>query len=71
MGTIHHSNVSETVVSFTSRPIEPRGNRPNTHSIGGLVGPKTSLDVLQKKIMSCSCREWNLGYPSRYTKQAI
>jgi hypothetical protein len=36
------------VVSFTPRPLYTRGNSPGTHWIGGWVGPRTGLDVVER-----------------------
>jgi hypothetical protein len=37
------------MVSFTPRPLLYMGKVPNTHWIGGLVGPKAGLDVVAKR----------------------
>jgi hypothetical protein len=38
------------VISFTLRPLYPRGKSPppSTHWLGGLVGPRTGLDDVEK-----------------------
>jgi hypothetical protein len=36
------------VVSFKSRPIQPRGKSPRTQSIGGWVGSTTGLDDVER-----------------------
>jgi hypothetical protein len=36
------------MVSFTPRPLYPRGNSPGTHWIGDWVGPTTGLDYMEK-----------------------
>jgi hypothetical protein len=38
---------------------------PGTHSVGGWVGPGTSLDTSEQRKNSSSCRELNLGHPDR------
>jgi hypothetical protein len=37
------------VVSFTSLALYLRGNSPDTHCVGGWVGPRTSLEVMEKR----------------------
>jgi hypothetical protein len=37
------------VVSFTPRPLYPRGREPGTHWIGGWVGPRAVLDAAVKR----------------------
>ena len=34
----------------------PPGNNPRSHSIGGWMGPRTSLDILEKRKISCLSR---------------
>jgi hypothetical protein len=48
-----------------SRPdgFTPRERAPCTHWIGGLVGPRSSLDTVEKRNI-CPCREPNPGYPA-------
>jgi hypothetical protein len=36
-------------VSFTTRPLYPRGRAPGTHSIGGWVGPRAGVDDVEKR----------------------
>jgi hypothetical protein len=38
-----------SVVSFTPRPLYPWNRAPGTHWIGGWVGPRASLDDVEKK----------------------
>jgi len=52
------------VVIFTSRPLYPGERAPDTHWIGGRVGPRAGLDAVTRKI-PCPCRESNLGRPAR------
>jgi hypothetical protein len=40
------------VVSFTLRPLYPGESAPDTHWIGGWVGPRTSLNTGEKRIIS-------------------
>lgn len=42
----------------------PPGNNPDTHWIGVWVGPKASLDVLQKSLLACW--DWNPGLSNLY-----
>jgi hypothetical protein len=43
-----------------------------THSTGGWVGPRASLDAVEYRTTSSPCREWNPGRPARrYTDWAI
>jgi hypothetical protein len=37
------------VVSFTSRPLYPRGEAPGAHCLGGWVGRRSGLDAVAKK----------------------
>jgi hypothetical protein len=37
------------LVSFTTRPLYPRGENPGTHWIGGCVGLRAVLDVVEKR----------------------
>jgi hypothetical protein len=43
----------------------PEESSPGTHSVGGWVGPGTSLDTSEQRKNSCSCRELNLGHSDR------
>jgi hypothetical protein len=36
------------MVSFTPRPLYPRESVPDTHWIGGWVGPRAGLDDVEK-----------------------
>jgi hypothetical protein len=38
----------KSAVSFTPRPLYPRGRNPSTHWIGGWVDTRTSLDDVEK-----------------------
>jgi hypothetical protein len=42
------------VVNATPRPLQPGENRPGTHCTGGWVGPRASLDGLEKIKISFS-----------------
>jgi len=55
------------VVSLTLRPLYSKVKAPDTHSIGGWVGPSASMDAIgkTKKIPSCPCLEMNSGRPAR------
>jgi hypothetical protein len=58
------------VVSFTPRPLYPGETSSGVHWIGGLVGLRVGLDTVQKRNISCPCRESNPGLQSiacRYT----
>jgi hypothetical protein len=56
------------VVSFTPRPLYPRGNPPppflGTHWIGGWVCLRAGLDHVEKRTI-LQCRESNPGRPGR------
>jgi hypothetical protein len=46
------------VVSFTPRPLYPRGKSHSTHWIGGWVGPRAGLDDVEKrKFLTLSGRQ--------------
>jgi hypothetical protein len=47
--TILEFGMMEVSVSFTHRPIYPRGNSSCTHWEGGEVGPRTDLDAVEKR----------------------
>jgi hypothetical protein len=49
------------VVSFISLPLCPRGNIPGTHCIGGCVGIRAGLNVMEKRNISGLYRESNLN----------
>jgi hypothetical protein len=52
------------LISFTVRLLYPRGNSPyRTHWKGGRVGPRASLDAVNRNI-SCPCLESNPGRPA-------
>jgi hypothetical protein len=50
------------------------GKDPGIYWIGDWVGSRTGLDVLEKRRISCPCRDSNPGpsspYPSHYTDWA-
>jgi hypothetical protein len=50
----------------------PRGRNPGVHWIEGWKGPRDSLDVLEKRKISCSYRDSSPGpscpWPSRYSR---
>jgi len=48
------------VVSLTPWPLEPQGKSPWYPLIGGWVGARACLDILEQKI-SCPARNWNCG----------
>jgi hypothetical protein len=52
------------VVSFTTWPLYPRWKRARCPLIGGCVGPRASLDAVEKRKVSCFCRESNPGHPT-------
>jgi hypothetical protein len=37
------------VVSFTLRPLYPRGKNPDNYWIGGSAGPRVGLDYMEKR----------------------
>jgi hypothetical protein len=43
----------------------PREIAPGTHWIGGWVGPRAGLDAVEKRRISCPCRESNPGSQAR------
>jgi hypothetical protein len=45
------------------RPLYPCGKSPGTHWVGGKVGPRASLDAVEKIKISGPCREFNPGRP--------
>jgi hypothetical protein len=55
------------VVSFTSRPLYPRGKAPGTHSIGSWVDPRAGVDDVEKrKFLTRPGLEFQpLGRPAR------
>jgi hypothetical protein len=62
------------VVSFTPRLLYSRGKVPCSHCIGGWVGPKACLDVVEKTKISCPCRNLTPAVQSvarRYIDRSI
>jgi hypothetical protein len=51
------------VVSFTFRPLYPKEKFSGIHWREGWVGPRTGLDIKQRKI-SYPCRESNPDRPA-------
>jgi hypothetical protein len=47
------------VVSFTPLPLYSQGKAPDTHLIGGWVGPRAGLDVLVRRKIPSPCWDWN------------
>jgi hypothetical protein len=41
------------------RHFTPRETAPCTHWVGGWVGPRASLDTMEKRRISCPCQELN------------
>jgi hypothetical protein len=52
------------VVSFTPRPTALGERDPGSHWIGGWVSPRAGLDAVEKRTISCPCREFNPGHPA-------
>jgi hypothetical protein len=48
------------MVSFMIQSTTPCERDSSTHSMGGRVGPRASLDIVEKKKF-CPCREMNPG----------
>jgi hypothetical protein len=46
------------------RTFYPRGNSPRNPLIGDWVGPKAGLDAVEKRKISCPCRESDPGRPA-------
>jgi hypothetical protein len=60
------------VVSLTPQSLYPRGKIPGTHGIRGWVGPRAGLDDVERRNISCPCRDSNPGRPARrYTDWSI
>jgi hypothetical protein len=49
----------ELMIRFTSLLIYPWGNSPGTNCIGGWVGPRVDLDVMEKRKITSPYREQN------------
>jgi hypothetical protein len=47
------------VVSFTPRPLYRRGETSDANWIGGWVGTRAGMDAVEKRKISCRCRELN------------
>jgi len=47
------------MVSFMPRPLYPQGEAPDTHWIGGWVGPRAVLDAAVKRYIPTPCRDSN------------
>jgi hypothetical protein len=55
-----------------SATLPPGKDPPGTHWVGGWVGPTASLNAVERRKISCPCREWDPGLPARrYTDRAI
>jgi hypothetical protein len=52
------------VISSTPRPLYPAEKAPNTHWVGNWVGPGAGLDDVEKRNISCICRESNHRRPA-------
>jgi hypothetical protein len=46
-------------------PLYPGEGAPSTHRIGGSVGPRGNLDIIEKRKVSFPCRVSNSGRPAR------
>jgi hypothetical protein len=54
------------VISFTPLSLHPQDIEPSgTHWIGEWVGPKTGLNAMGRRTISCPCLESNRGHPAR------
>jgi hypothetical protein len=47
------------VVSVTPPPLYPRGESPGAYCIGGWIGLRTGLDIMEKIKVSCFYQESN------------
>jgi hypothetical protein len=52
------------VDSFTPRPLYLQGKSPDTHWVGGWVGPRTGLDDVEEKIFYLSATGTATPLPS-------
>jgi hypothetical protein len=63
------------VVNIVPWLLYPRERATGAHWIGSWVGPRASLDDLEKRTISCPCQDSNPGllspYPSYYTDYAV
>lgn len=50
---------SGSVISFKPQQLYSLGDVPGTLCIGGWVGPRTSLEVLEKRKSLATCHSWN------------
>jgi hypothetical protein len=51
------------MVSFTPRPLYLRERAPDTHWIGGWVGPRAGLDMVSKRKIPSPRREPQTDHP--------
>jgi hypothetical protein len=59
------------VVRFTPRPLYSR-RKSHWYRLAGWEVPRAGLDAVEKRNISCSCRESNPGYPTHsYTDWAV
>jgi hypothetical protein len=61
---LDHDTARRLVASFTPRQIYPRKRARGTHWIGGWIGPRACLEAVEKKKISCPCRESNPRRPA-------
>lgn len=57
---LNFSTNQRSIVSLTPHPLYPSERAPGSYFIGAWEGPRSNLDVLEKKQeISCSCQDLN------------